>query len=285
MNSGRAATFRDLAIEHLVEKEGQYPWETLKDFSDEFRTEFLPVAEREESLVKLEGKSYFQKPNESVDTYIDGFRELIKKAALTDSASIVVKFRRGLQESLAQTLADSSDPPSALDLEAWYARSRKLEQSRTMHRTIAGTRAPPPQTRPSFLSSFKREAPGGVQSPAKTFPPPAKPSGFSFLTRPPPATSSPSGSVPMDLDATRARARGNAIPSDVCRRCKKPGHWANECPQRYDIRLMDADELEEFLALSRDMAELRDRQALAESVTEVQEENAEAQEDFGTTSG
>src|SRR6185369_6315645 len=35
MNSGRAATFRDLAIEHLVEKEGQYPWETLKDFSDE----------------------------------------------------------------------------------------------------------------------------------------------------------------------------------------------------------------------------------------------------------
>jgi len=48
---------------------------------------------------------------------------------------------------------------------------------------------------------------------------------------------------------------------------------------------MDADELEEFLALSRDMAELRDRQALAESVTEVQEENAEAQEDFGTTSG
>ena len=52
-------------------------------------------------MVKLEGHTYFQKANESADTYINGFRDLIRKAGLMDVTSIIIKFRQGLQDALA----------------------------------------------------------------------------------------------------------------------------------------------------------------------------------------
>ena len=51
--------------------------------------------------MKLEGCTYFQKANESADMYIDRFRDLVKKAGLMDITSIIIKFQRGLQDSLA----------------------------------------------------------------------------------------------------------------------------------------------------------------------------------------
>ena len=44
----------------------------------------------------------------------------------------------------------------------------------------------------------------------------------------------------MDIDATR---KAKATP-DTCRRCGRTGHWAKDCDLRFDIRYMDADELE-----------------------------------------
>ena len=82
----------------------------------------------------------------------------------------------------------------------------------------------------------------------------------------------------MDVDAARARTRGTD-PNDVCRKCKKPGHWAKDCPLRYDIRYMGADELEQHLALARDTAELEAREREAEVVSE------ESDPGFGHTSG
>ena len=51
---------------------------------------------------------------------------------------------------------------------------------------------------------------------------------------------SPGNPVPMDIDATR---KAKATP-DTCRRCRKTGHWAKDCDLRFDVRYMDADELE-----------------------------------------
>jgi len=31
---------------------------------------------------------------------------------------------------------------------------------------------------------------------------------------------------------------------DTCRRCGATGHWAKDCDRRFDVRYMDADELE-----------------------------------------
>jgi len=45
--------------------------------------------------------------------------------------------------------------------------------------------------------------------------------------------------VPMDIDATQ---KAKATPN-TCQRCGKTGHWAKDC-DCFDIRYMDADELE-----------------------------------------
>ena len=100
MTTGQAQVWRDAAIDHYTNHQ-KYPWADMKAFVAAFNMEFLPIAEAEEAMVKLAGRTYFQKANESADTYIDGFRDLVKKASLTDVTSIVIKFRRGLQDSLA----------------------------------------------------------------------------------------------------------------------------------------------------------------------------------------
>ena len=47
----------------------------------------------------------------------------------------------------------------------------------------------------------------------------------------------------MDIDAAR---KAKAI-DDLCQRCGKSSHWAKDCALRYDVRHMDADELEKVL--------------------------------------
>ena len=79
----------------------KYPWANMKAFVAAFNKEFMPVAEAEEAMVKLEGCTYFQKAHKSTDMYVDRFRDLIKKAGLTDITSIIIKFQWGLQDSLA----------------------------------------------------------------------------------------------------------------------------------------------------------------------------------------
>ena len=77
----------------------------------------------------------------------------------------------------------------------------------------------------------------------------------------------------MDLD----RARTNKpAPAGTCHKCKAVGHYAKDCPRRFEIHLMTTDELEEELARRRDLDEA---QAHAQ---EVEESGAQTEEDFGT---
>ena len=92
MTTGRAQAWRDVGIDHYTNHQ-KYPWADMKAFVTAFAVEFLPVVEAEEAMVKLEGRTYFQKAHKSADAYIDGFRDLVKKAGLTDVTSIVIKFR------------------------------------------------------------------------------------------------------------------------------------------------------------------------------------------------
>lgn len=129
MTSGRARTWRDTAITHRA-MYGGYSWLSEKSFFEAFESEFFPVAESEAALIKLESNGYYQRPSESVDLYVDRFRELVKKANLGNNPSVVVKFRRGLSEQLHRLLSDQPEPPLSLDVEDWIRRSRGLEHSR-----------------------------------------------------------------------------------------------------------------------------------------------------------
>ena len=192
MTTGQAQAWRDVAIDHYTNHQ-KYPWANMKALVTAFNAEFLPVAEAEEAMVKLEGRMYFQKAHESADAYIHGFRDLVKKAGLTDITSIVIKFRPGLQDSLARTLADSPDPPSVNDVEDWYHRTHKLEHSRTIQQTIFGTRSTAPPTRSHFLTALRRDH--MATPPATTLRTPTTNPSLMVLPT----------SALMDMDATRSR--------------------------------------------------------------------------------
>ena len=80
--------------------------------------------------------------------------------------------------------------------------------------------------------------------------------------QPPPLR--PANPTLMEVDATRKKAE---LP-DVCRRCGKPGHWAKDCPRKFDIRYMTLDEKEEWMQEEA-------LQADAESLAEKQQEEKE----------
>jgi hypothetical protein len=47
----------------------------------------------------------------------------------------------------------------------------------------------------------------------------------------------------MDVDAARRKGED----PNICCRCRKPGHWAKECPLRFNVRFMSTEEVQEAL--------------------------------------
>ena len=78
---------------------------TWWDFKLDFSAEFCPKNEATAALTKLESTCYYQE-NKVVDDYIDEFLELINEAGYTDGLSIVIKFRRGLDQDIQDCIAE-----------------------------------------------------------------------------------------------------------------------------------------------------------------------------------
>ncbi len=127
MTSGRALTWRNGILTDFAEKSA-YPWESMTGFVAEFQREFYPISADEDALVVLEGSSYFQKSGKLVDSYVDRFRELSKRAELVDARTLIIKLRRGLLPYIAEALTDSSNPPASNDMEQWIKRGPELRE-------------------------------------------------------------------------------------------------------------------------------------------------------------
>ena len=91
-------------------------------------------------------------------------------------------------------------------------------------------------------------------------------------------------SAPMDVDATQSRRQVGAQASDVCRQCKRPGHWASNCPMCYDVRHMMLKEIEGCIALAQDGIPIGQQEA-PEIQAEEQEVVTQEELGFGTASG
>lgn len=74
------------------------------DFEEEFRKDFLPLNSEADAVNILEMTAYFQ-GKQTVDDYLDQFRDLIYDSGYTDPKTIVVKFRRGLDRRISTALA------------------------------------------------------------------------------------------------------------------------------------------------------------------------------------
>ncbi|KDR64956.1 hypothetical protein GALMADRAFT_82488 [Galerina marginata CBS 339.88] len=229
MKSGRASNWAQ-RIFAMEDAEG-LPFSDWFDFEQEFRKSFTPANAAAVAINKLEGSSYFQR-SRSVDDYLDEFRDLVSDSGYTDPRNIIVKFRRGLDRRIGQAVAGMTQGrPSDVDLDAWYTLAVQIDQNRasdeaflSSYRTASTPISPgiQPATRGSMLPVPKA---------------PAVPFRYAHTTP------SPGNPIPMDIDAARKKS---ALPQN-CRRCGELGHWANDCPHRYDVRHMSTDEVQNVL--------------------------------------
>jgi Retrotransposon gag protein/Zinc knuckle len=227
MKTGRAAIFADQTITN--NRPDNPVFSDWKDFERKFIEDFYPYDEKTDALMKLESTRYFQ-GRRTTDVYIDEFTELTTRARCTDPTTLVLKFRRGLDPSLQDKIAESPSCPEGEDVDGWLAAARRLDRNRTANEAFRGSFARAPS-----VPSAARQSP------------PVPPKRFEFgsitptVSRQPPtpAKTLPMG-IPMDIDASKQAKTLD----DACRRCGETGHWKNQCPRRFDIRYMDLDERE-----------------------------------------
>ena len=79
------------------------------------------------AINKLEFTTYYQK-TWSVDDYLDKFTELVVEAGYTDQKTTVVKFWKGLDPLIQNTIAIMAyGHPSDASLEDWYEVAKNID--------------------------------------------------------------------------------------------------------------------------------------------------------------
>jgi hypothetical protein len=176
---------------------------------------------------KLEGTTYFQ-GKRTVDDYLDDFRDLISESGYSDPKTIVVKFRRGLNAAIADSVATmSSGRPDDLDPDAWYEAAIRIDQNQAANAAF----------RSAHHLTFQ---PKVLAAPPVNRNQPAQPNRSYFPSRFAHTAPTPGNPVPMDVDAARRAAKAQP----TCFRCGKLGHMVPDCPQGLDVRSMNRDEVD-----------------------------------------
>src|SRR6201996_4727689 len=143
MKSGRALKWAE-RIFQWEEKNGGYPrfldWE---EFRKDFRKEFCPAHSDIAAINKLESTNYYQKTR-SVDDYLDKFVELVAEAGYMDQKTTVVKFRKGLEPHIQNTIATMAyGRPFDASPEDWYEAAKNIDQNRAANEAFKSAyRAP-----------------------------------------------------------------------------------------------------------------------------------------------
>lgn len=141
MKTGRAQkwaarVFRWESLEENINQTRFLDWE---DFRDEFRKEFTPAHADAIAINRLESSAYYQK-NRSLDDYIDEFQDLIVDSGYTDPKTIVVKFRRGLNAQIQNTVATMAEGrPSDGNPTQWYNMARTVDQNRAANEAFSSS--------------------------------------------------------------------------------------------------------------------------------------------------
>jgi hypothetical protein len=141
MNQGRAQKWANRVYhwEAVPANIGNPHFVDWDDFRSRFQTKFFPLHLDAVATNKLEGTSYFQ-GRRTVDDYLDDFRDLISDSGYADPKTIVVKFRRGLNPSIADAVATmASGRPDDLDPEAWFEAAIRFDQNQAANAAFRST--------------------------------------------------------------------------------------------------------------------------------------------------
>ena len=182
--------------------------------------------------------------------------DLITEAGYLDPKTIVVKFRRGLDPLIQNAIATMANGrPSDTVPSEWYSAARTIDENQATNDAFKSSYRTPtsaptagqPQSRPPTFNTFRLPAP----------------------PRQPARIPTPGNPVPMDVDATWKR---EPLPFR-CYRCGDLNHLSKNCPHRFDIQTMDADELQHHLEDYLAALDVAPEEPKAEEVEEEVEED------------
>jgi hypothetical protein len=226
------------------------------EFRDDFMAAFCPENEATTALMRLESDQYFQ-GKRNVEAYTDEFKDLVDLSRYTDPIAIVLKFRRSLNLTTEDRIAESgTDRPQDRDFDGWFKAAHHLDLNRLANE--------------AFHYASQRPLTHSAPAPMTHSAPQRTP--FSFLRSHPPTAMTPAvmhtpsralpPGIPMDVDHTRTLKPL----TQTCYHCGQTGHISRECDLCHVIRHMTLDEEDKFI--QRIMAD-RDAAvaAAAESMT------------------
>ncbi|GLB45579.1 putative zinc ion binding [Lyophyllum shimeji] len=237
MKGGRAARFAARTLRYPNSHGGVPRFGTYAEFCAQFIAEFCPRDEKRKAATTFETSAYHQ-GSRSVDEYIDEFQDLAEEAQFPDGAQLVFRFRHGLDPRIEAKVANMVDGrPSDEHVQEWIDTARLVDYNTRTNQdfcsAVTKTRmAPAPVVRNPGTPAFC----------ALPAPPPRPVAAAPSAPTAPASRSLPPG-VPMDIDLSRQRS-GTPI---ICRRCKKPGHIARNCPDQFDIRSMTTEERDDWV--------------------------------------
>ena len=159
--------------------------------------------------------------------------DLIAEAGYTDPKTTVVKFWKGLDPQIQNTITMMAyRRPSDTSLENWY----KAARARTINQNCAANKA------------FKM----AYQTPISITTHPTQPSLFRLPSPVVHTNPTPGNSALVDIDAAQKK---NPLLS-TCYRCHKVGHKAPDCPLKFDIRELTLEELQMEVMVRMDLAQI-----------------------------
>ena len=171
----------------------------------------------------------------------------------TDPKTTVVKFRKGLDPQIQNTIATMAyGCPSNTSPEDWYKVAKNVDQNHTANEAFKlAYRAPRPASVRPTANPVRVTAPGILHplSVAHSHP---------TLDNP----------VPMDIDGGQRKNQTSL----TCYQCHQPGHKALDCPLNFNIRSMTIEEVKMELAVKRDMARVTEPPPALEEVPEPEED-------------
>ncbi|GLB43148.1 putative retrotransposable element tf2 155 kda protein type 1-like [Lyophyllum shimeji] len=270
MKGGHAARFAARTLRYPNSHGGVPRFGTYAEFRAQFIAEFCPRDEKRKAATTFETSAYHQ-GSRSVDEYIDEFQDLAEEAQFPDGAQLVFRFRHGLDPRIEAKVANMVDRrPSDERVQEWIDAARLVDYNTRANQDFRSA-VTKPRTAPAPVARNP-----GAPAVFRALPaPPPRPVAAVPSAPPAPASRSLPSGVPMDIDLSRQRS-GTPI---ICRRCKKPGHIARNCPDQFDIRSMTTEERDDWvMGLLADLDAVRaaaSTEAQAEAPAAAEEERSE----------